>query len=181
MPRDPLARLVADAHALPTPDEVPPSTERSFQPRGLDRRRARERLADHALGPTVLRRRVRELLGELAARVDDELPDPLARAEQAWDQVDALRLVDRALGDEVRALQAAARAAQADDDAGARALGLEAQLTIDAAMGLVSLVERRLATLVRLRLRAGGAGLLPDGRPFLDLGAALHEAARRWA
>jgi hypothetical protein len=34
---------------------------------------------------------------------------------------------------------------------------------------------------VRLRARDEEASLLPDGRPFLDLGAALHETARRWA
>lgn len=180
MLRDPLARLVADAHALPMPEAAPATDDGAFVPRGLDRRRTRgPALAEHAVAPAVLRRRLRQLLAELAARVDETLPETLAQAEQAWDQVDALRVVDRMLADEVRALRTAARALQADEAPAARALGLEAQLTLDAAIGLVSLVERRLATLVRLRLRAGG-GLLPDGRPFLDIGAALHEAARRW-
>ena len=115
--------------------------------------------------------------------VDAALPDVLSQAEGAWDQVDSLRVVDRAVDDEVRALHRAALELQDQEDASDRALGLEAQLTVDAALGLCSLIERRLATLVRLRMRAedsGAVSLLPDGKPFLDLGAALHKTARRW-
>jgi hypothetical protein len=46
----------------------------------------------------------------------------------------------------------------------------------------VGLLERKLATLVRLRLRADTPALLDaHGRPFLDVAAALSEAAREWA
>jgi len=68
----------------------------------------------------------------------------------------------------------------AGDDAAARATGVEARLAIDAVTGLISLVERRFAGIVRLRLRSDAPELLIDGRPFLDVAAALSEAARAW-
>jgi hypothetical protein len=77
-------------------------------------------------------------------------------------------------------LRRAAVALESAEDAGDRAVGLESHLVVDAATGLVSLFERRLAQLVRARLRSGNAELFVDGRPFVDLGAALSEAARRW-
>ncbi len=187
MPGDALARLVADAHGLAVSLDAPGSdlADRAsgdpVLPRSADRRR-RHRVED-AIEPAALKIRVRELLAELARRVDRELGSTLERAH-AWDQVDALRILDRAVDDELAELQQAARLLQGDEEAERRALGLEAQLTLDAAIGLVSLVEKRLATLIRLRLRAGedpdSHTLLPEGRPFLDLGSALHETARRW-
>ena len=62
----------------------------------------------------------------------------------------------------------------------ARAPALEALSTLESAVSLVRLVERRLATLIRLRMRSAESGLFPGGRPFLDIGAALTEAARGW-
>jgi hypothetical protein len=44
----------------------------------------------------------------------------------------------------------------------------------------LSLLERRFAGVVRLRLRSERTELLVDGRPFLDVAAALSEAARAW-
>jgi hypothetical protein len=92
-----------------------------------------------------------------------------------------MRILDRGVRQEARALRSAAHELLGLEDPATCALALEAQLTIDAVLDLVSLFERRLATLVRLRARDEEASLLPDGRPFLDLGAALHETARRWA
>jgi hypothetical protein len=178
MPKHALDRLVADAHALPPPPEV--IEDQPIVPRSGDRRR---RHTPVALTPPALRQRVHELIAELARRTDDALAGTLACADGAWDQVDALRILDRAVDDEVRALRAVSAQISSEDDPAQRAIGLEAQLTIDAVVGLVSIVERRLATLVRLRLRATAddrGALVVEGRPFLDLGAALHEAARRW-
>jgi len=58
---------------------------------------------------------------------------------------------------------------------------VEALLTIDTTVALLTLVEKRMATLVRLRLRSETPELVPQGRPFLDVAAALQEAARAWA
>ncbi len=192
---DALTQLVVDVRALPgapVAELVVP-----LPPRSTDRRRVKSSAA--AVPLPLLKIRVHELLAELARRLTTALPDTLAQAHRAWDQVDALRLLDKAMRDEHQALLVAARLLQAQESPDKRALGLEAQLTLDAAIDLVSLVERRLATLVRLRLReampsraaqdlaspdldqSALEALLPQGRPFLDLGAALAETARRWA
>ena len=71
-------------------------------------------------------------------------------------------------------------AAQPGSPAPRRAVALEGLLAIDLAIALVRLFERRLAALLRLRLRSATPELLPEGRPFLDLGRALHEAAEAW-
>ena len=192
---DALTQLVVDVRALPGA----PAAELvvPLPPRSTDRRRVKSRAA--AVPLPLLKIRVHELLAELARRLTKALPDTLVEAYRAWDQVDALRLLDKAVRDEHQALLVAARLLQAQESPEKRALGLEAQLTLDAAIDLVSLVERRLATLVRLRLRealpesaaqdlaspdldqSAVEALLPQGRPFLDLGAALAETARRWA
>ena len=188
-PRDALARLVDDASRLTGAHD---SAEDASPRRSTDRRAPR--LPARTISLFELKTRVRELIAELARRVDASLPETLAQAHGAWDQVDACKLVDKAVDDEVRELVRHAMKLELDDAPERRALGLEARLTIDAAVGLCSLVERRLATLVRLRLRditpentdeepdpaTLAARLLPEGRPFLDLGAALHETARRW-
>ncbi|MEO6954480.1 MAG: hypothetical protein ABI321_21965 [Polyangia bacterium] len=200
---DPLHRLVADAESLMLVDEgeAPVLVDMTAAaPRSArDRRLASLAPARRGISLNELKTRVRELIAELARRVDGALPETLAQAHRAWDQVDALRLIDKAVDDEVRALVRQAALLESDtDSAERRALGLEGRLTLEAAVGLVALVEQRLATLVRVRLRGVHLDgdhheddaepdverlterLLPGGRPFLDLGAALHETARRW-
>lgn len=132
------------------------------------------------LDPAALRGRAAAWLGALAARVDVALPEGLARATQAWDQADAFSVFDASLRDEAIALRRAAAALAAEDDAALRAAGLEALMMIDASVGLVSLLERRFAAILRLRLRGATPSLMVDGRPFLDVAAALAEAGRRW-
>jgi hypothetical protein len=61
-----------------------------------------------------------------------------------------------------------------------RAAALEGLLAVDTAVALVRVFERRLATLLRLRLRSATPDLLPGGRPFLDLAGALAELAEAW-
>ena len=69
------------------------------------------------------------------------------------------------------------RAAVRPDPVGA--VALEGLLALEAARGLAALAEQRLSSLIRLRVRQTDE-LLPGGRPFLDLGAAIAEAARAW-
>ncbi|MGZ3438857.1 MAG: hypothetical protein ACXVDD_05055 [Polyangia bacterium] len=132
------------------------------------------------LDAASLRARAATWLAALAARVDIALPKALARATHAWDQADAFTVFDAALRDEAIALRRAAEALAAEDDSAPRAAGLEALLMIDAAVGLVSLLERRFAAILRLRLRSETPSLVVDGRPFLDVAAALAEAGQRW-
>jgi hypothetical protein len=127
----------------------------------------------------VLRAGVGELLRELAARTQPALEQALTRSASAWDQADAVSIVDDELAARAEALKERWRRLAAGGDPAATAAALEALLAVQASLGLVTLVERRLATLIRLQL-SGGGELLPDGRPFLDVSAALVEAARGW-
>jgi hypothetical protein len=131
--------------------------------------------------PARLRALVSHALDGLARRLDDVLPPTLARARQAWDKVDDLTIVDEELASLLAATRRTLVENAASDSAPVRAVAFEGLLALDAARGLTSLAERGLASLIRLRVRGSNDDLLPDGRPFLDLGAALAEAARAWA
>lgn len=135
-----------------------------------------------------LRRRVRAQLSALAVRLDAQLPSALAASERAWESADDHALTDEDLRADFAETRRAVRAAAAQPPGPARAAALEAWLALESAWGLLELAERRLATLIRLRVRADGSpltdqprNLLPDGRPFLDLGRALHQLARHFA
>jgi hypothetical protein len=133
-----------------------------------------------AIGVAELRTRAAAWLTALAAAVETSLPPALTRATQAWDQADAFAVLDGALRDEALALRHAGEALATSEDAATGATGVETRLLVDAAVGLVVLVERRFAAILRLRLRSGTPELVVDGRPFLDVAAALFEAGRRW-
>jgi hypothetical protein len=172
MQSSPIERLLATARALPGDKEelaplaiTPPSTSAATTTDP-------GRLAD-------LERRVGALLTELADRLEPALTEALDRAVRAWDQADDLTVLDEVLV--LRAKDLSARwhvAAAAGDVTSARAL--EACLAIEAATDLVRLLEQRLATFIRLHLQQHEE-LLPSGRPFLDIAAALRELARRWS
>lgn len=136
-------------------------------------------LAGDADGPRI-RRRVADALGALAALVEPALTEAVRRARQAWDQADALVVFDRQSLSQVAVLRrwlASCAAAGQGEAAGA---ALEGLLALDAAVALIRLFERRLAALLRLQLRSDEPELLPRGRPFLDLAAALREAEQAW-
>lgn len=118
----------------------------------------------------ALAARVGAFLRALADRLEPALTDGLLRATRAWDQADSLSVLKGDLIDEANELRAAATQAKA----------LTALLSVDVAVALVRLLETRLATFIRLRTQSGG-DLVVDGRPFLDIAAAIGELARRWA
>jgi hypothetical protein len=129
----------------------------------------------------ALRPRLGRLLAALAERADERLPRALALASTAWDQVDRLELFSEETTAEVAQLRSELEALLGGEapSGATRAVALEVRLLLDQACRLVQLVERRFAAIVRLRLRSGAdSALLVEGRPFLDLGAALREAAR---
>jgi hypothetical protein len=132
-------------------------------------------------GGDDLRRSIGVVLAKLAARVDEALAAGLARAAQAWDQADSVSMIDTELDWEIAAARRRlAAAAHPSETAQRRAVAVEGLLVVDAAVGLTRLCERRLASLLRLRLRSATPELLPAGRPFLDLGGALREVAEAW-
>jgi hypothetical protein len=118
-------------------------------------------------------------LSALAGRAEEVLGPALARARTSWDTVDDLVIVDGALAATLTAAGKQLEAA-ASQDGPVAAAAMEGLLALEAARGITSLAERRLSALIRLRVRSPQGELLPGGRPFLDLGAALAEAARAW-
>jgi hypothetical protein len=128
-----------------------------------------------------LRPAVSALLGRLAARTEPALAACLQRSREKWDQADSFSVLDAGVEDEIAALRRRlAGSAAPTAPAARRAIALEGLLIVDASVALVRLFERRLASLLRLRLRSATPDFLPDGRPFLDLGHALHEVAEAW-
>jgi hypothetical protein len=127
-----------------------------------------------------LRAHVRGLLDDLADRLEPALHDALARVDRAWDQVDALRVIDARIDDSAGALRHACQRAMAAGDPSLAATATQALWTAEAALALTGVVERRLATFVRLRLRGAHPQVEVCGRPFLDVARALAEAARAW-
>lgn len=128
-----------------------------------------------------LRPAVSALLARLARRAEPELIASLTKATGAWDQADSFAVIDDDLEAEISATRRRLATAAAPTAAPSRrAIALEGMLAVDAATALVRLFERRLAALLRLRLRAPTPELLPAGRPFLDLASALHQVAEAW-
>lgn len=135
--------------------------------------------ADPRLEARRLRALVAGSLQALAERLEQTLAPALAGARQNWDKVDNQTIVDSRLEAAVASTRhALERAATRADAAGA--VALEGLMALEAARGLIRLAEQRMSSLIRLRVRQD-EDLLPGGRPFLDLGAALAEAARAWA
>jgi hypothetical protein len=128
-----------------------------------------------------LRPVIASLLARVARRVEPALTAVLERASAAWDQADAFSVIDDDVEVEIVATRRRLTAsAGVDAPAATRAIALEGLLAVDASIALVRLFERRLAALLRLRLRSATPELLPEGRPFLDLGRALREVAEAW-
>jgi hypothetical protein len=128
-----------------------------------------------------LRPEIAALLERLAARTEPALVACLRRAREEWDQADSFTVIDADLANEIAALRRRlAGVAERVASRARRAIALEGLLVVDASVALVRLFERRLASLLRLRLRSATPDLLPEGRPFLDLGRALHEVAGAW-
>jgi hypothetical protein len=128
-----------------------------------------------------LRPAIATVLQRLASRTEPALVACIRRSREEWDQADSLSIIDADLADEISALRRRlASGAQPTSAAARRAIALEGLVVLDASVALVRLFERRLAPLLRLRLRSATPDVLPGGRPFLDLGEALHEVAEAW-
>lgn len=133
-----------------------------------------------AVDVRALRQRLGRFLAELAKRLDPALKAALKHADVAWDAFDEIAVLDQELESEATALATEAAALERDEEPARRSVGTEVRITLESALGILNLVERRLATLVRLRVQSGERTLLPGGRPFLDVASALAEAALGW-
>jgi hypothetical protein len=139
---------------------------------------------DPAMRAEIVRLRgmVSVTLAALARTIDQHLGPAIENAHRAWEKVDDLAIVDTVLAANVTETRRALyRAATAPGQPALAAVGLEGLLALDAACGLTGLAERRLSSLIRLRVRSAEPALLPQGRPFLDLGRAIAEVAREWS
>lgn len=167
-----LERLVDTARALPgeilpaPPVRLPPGAAPPADLRDVD------------LG--ALRERLGRFLEKLARRLEPSLKTALQHADVAWDAFDEVAVLDAELEGDAADLGAAAAVLEREEDAERRAVGTEIRIALESTLGIVHLIERRLATLVRLRVQSGDRALLPGGRPFLDVASALAEAALGW-
>jgi hypothetical protein len=173
----PLTRLppsnVAPA-AQPLPPGAEPAGEVVAAPVPLDPA-ARAEIAR-------LRALVATSLAALARTISQHLGPAIEGAHRAWEKVDDLAIVDPVLAANVMETRRALyRAATAPGPRALAAVAIEGLLALDAACGLTGLAERRLSSLIRLRVRSAEPALLPQGRPFLDLGRAIDEVAREWS
>lgn len=143
-----------------------------------------------------LRQQAAVTLMLLSEHASTEVPQALERALRRWDQAGDLDLLPPRLRAAALALQTRAQAAldallaARQRDAARLTLlcaAAEASLAVDSACAVLRAVETRFASLLRAQLYRNEAqdeaaqreALLPAGQPFLDLGAALREAA--WA
>jgi hypothetical protein len=117
----------------------------------------------------------------LARSLEQQFGPAIETARKAWERADDVTIVDRSLALMLTDTRRALYRATAAPHRAVRAVALEGLLAFDAACGLTGLAERRLSALIRLRVSSEETTLMPGGRPFLDLGRALGEAAREWA
>jgi hypothetical protein len=120
-------------------------------------------------------------LGALARSLEENFGPAIEGARKAWERADDVTIVDRSLAMMLTDTRRALYRATAVGHPTVRAVALEGLLAFDAGCGLTGLAERRLSALIRLRVGSADATLLPGGRPFLDIGRALGEAAREWS
>ena len=131
-----------------------------------------------------IRRHVRNTLTRMANLVDERLPDALRSATWAWEQTGSMALLDDEALELLLLARQDLRYAVLMGEPPVVALATEGLWALRTAFAVISLLETRLPSLIRLRTRMEAMNdrdLLPHGRPFLDLAPALHELARRWA
>ena len=128
-----------------------------------------------------VRRQVRTTLGRMATLLDERLPDALRTATWAWEKTGSMALLDEEALQMLTLARQDLRYAVLMGEPQVVALATEGLWALRTAFSVISLLETRLPSLIRLRTRMEDRDLMPHGRPFLDLAPALSELARRWA
>ena len=171
---------------------LPPKAERDPGSSG-DTPVVTERAEDRA-EIARLRALVADSLQALARKLDQTLGPALASARLAWEKVDSQALIDPTLDASLGVARRTLELAVVRRDP-IGAVALEGIAVMEVARGLVALAEQRMSSLIRLRLQQAETSVDPDraaqaaeralldadGRPFLDLGAAIAEVGRAWA
>ncbi len=174
----PLAQLVIASRALPGPRVALPAFADGTAPTGGSRDTNGE-AADSEVH--ALRSMVADLFRAVALRIEEVLPPALVAARRAWDRADEVLIFDDGLRAAFFRARTLLHQAQQAPSITVRAVALESVLALRAVGTLLDLIEQRLVVLIRLQVRTFGPDLLPAGRPFLDIAAALTDAARRWS
>ncbi|HEY0707889.1 MAG TPA: hypothetical protein VGG33_13885 [Polyangia bacterium] len=169
--------------SLPTLIRLPAASSASVAGSGAPTGQTTLSMLEPAIRADVvhLRHLVAEALGLLARRIEERFAQAIASAQKAWETADDLVIIDPGTGALLAETRRTLFRAGSSPSRALRAVALEGLLAFDSAYGLVSVAERRLSSLIRLRVRSEDAALLPDGRPFLDLAQAFAEAAQEWA
>lgn len=128
-----------------------------------------------------VRRQVRTTLGRMATLLDERLADALRSATWAWEKTGSMAFLDEETIEMLTLARQDLRYAVLMGEPQVVALATEGLWTLRTAFSVISLLETRLPSLIRLRTRMEDRDLMPQGRPFLDLAPALSELARRWA
>jgi hypothetical protein len=126
-----------------------------------------------------LRTRMAGWLFDLAEAGEKPMLEAANAANGRWDQVDALGLLGPQAEQDRKALVRAwtTFADKVQHSASLHTAAVEALTVLETVSDLLRLLERRMATFIRLRLSSEQPELLVDGRPFLDIARALHETA----
>lgn len=126
-----------------------------------------------------LRMRTSAWVKERADVAEKAMAEAFASAQGRWDQVDAVALMDRDAVADKKLLQQAWHtfSSELGHMPALQSATVEAITVIDTVSDLLRLLERRLATFIRLRLSSEEPELYVGGRPFLDIARALHETA----
>ena len=153
-----------------------PKQNKPWRPAG-----ATESVTEAAPTAEGVRRQVRSTLARMATLLDERLPNVLRTATWAWEKTGSMAILDEEALQILTLARQDLRYAVLMGDPQVVALATEGLWALRTAFSVISLLETRLPSLIRLRTRMEDRDLMPQGRPFLDLAPALSELARRWA
>ena len=117
----------------------------------------------------------------MASLIESRLPEALRSAPWAWENTGSMALLNEEALEMLMQARQDLRHAVLHGEPAVVALATEGLWALRISFSVISLLQTRLPSLIRLRTRMEDQDLMPDGRPFLDLAPALSELGRRWA
>jgi len=116
----------------------------------------------------------------MANLIESRLPEALRSATWAWENTGSMALLNEEALEMLILARQDLRHAVLTGEPAVVALATEGLWALRTAFSVISLLQTRLPSLIRLRTRMEDQDLMPHGRPFLDLAPALSELGRRW-